>query len=144
MARSFGLGDRVAATQRSSTSVQKSSATDSGALSLCCELDEAMDCSQPKLHRDLSFSNWCLDAGTAFPSVHPGACIRGRSSDELSSDSTDSSDAPHERPLSISDWLQVVGAEPQARPAADPPYPVPAMSWHPAEWAAAWHLGSTL
>ena len=102
-----------------------------------------MDCSQPKLYRDLSFSNWCYE-GTSFPTVHPKACIRGRSSDDFSSDSTDSSDAPHERPLSISDWLHVVGAEPQARPAADPPNPVPAMSWHPAERAAAWHLDSTL
>ena len=64
--------------------------------------------------------------------ARPGACIRGRSSDEFSSDSTDSSDAPHERPPSISDWLHAVGAEPQARaPGSRSPYPVPAMSWHP-------------
>lgn len=96
-----------------------------------------MDCSQPKLHRDLSFSNWCYE-GTAFATAHPGACIRGRSSDEFSSDSTDSSDAPHERPPSISDWLHAVGAEPQARPcsrsALSGSRHATCMPWHPVGW----------
>lgn len=100
-------------------------------------MDEAMDCSQPRLHRDLSFSNWCYE-GTVFATAHPGACIIGRSSDDFSSESTDSSDSPHERPPSISDWLHAVGAEPQARPCSmfsstDSPTR-PCMPWHPVGW----------